>query len=111
MSRTLPLLLVILLSACIPFGDAWLSFGGLVRDTNGDPLDGVVLRIAVNGEERAVTQSAPDGAYKFFDRSCPCDFSFVLTAEKEGYRSYVFTARGRDANRLSEHNIILTRGG
>jgi hypothetical protein len=109
MRRTTLLAFVAAMSvaACIPYGDVWFHFGGTVRDPSGAPVEGVVVRIVVDGAERARVVSSSDGRYKFFEHSCPCDFSLALTAEKLGYENYTFKARGRQANRLSAQDIVL----
>jgi hypothetical protein len=95
----------------MPYGDAWFRFRGTVRDSTGMPIEGVVLRIAANGVEKATAISTTDGTFSFVEPSCPCDFAFELTAEKPGYAKYSFTAGGRTANRLRIHDIVLKPGG
>jgi len=104
------LALLLMQSACIPFGDAWIQFSGHVKDTQGKPISGARLKILFNGaphSERSETQSDANGEYKFFENSCPCDFEFVIVAAKDGYKLYTKTMRGKEANELKNLDIVL----
>jgi hypothetical protein len=103
---------VLLLSqtACIPFGDAWVSFSGHVRDSAGKPINGARLKILFDGlphSEHSETETNENGEYKLHEDSCACDFEFVIVAAKDGYKVYTKTMRGEKANELKNLEIIL----
>jgi hypothetical protein len=99
-------------AACIPYGDVWFQFSGRVVDAEGTPVESAKLEIRVDSRlagHRSIETTNADGEYKFFESSCPCDFSFELRASKEGYEPYVLTLPGRQANTLKRHDITMRR--
>lgn len=115
MRKLVPLFALVLLfsqSACIPFGDAWVSFSGHVKDAQGKPISGARLKILFNGSphsEYSETQTNENGEYKLHENSCPCDFEFVIVAAKDGYKIFTKTMRGKEANELKTLDIVLER--
>ena len=100
------------LTSCIPFGDAWVSFSGHVRDAQGKPISGARLKILFNGSphsERSETETNENGEYNLHENSCPCDFEFVIVAAKDGYKIFTKTMRGKEANELKTLDILLER--
>jgi carboxypeptidase family protein len=98
--------------SCIPFGDAWVSFSGHVKDNQGKPISGARLKILFNGSpksEYSETVTNENGEYKLHENSCPCDFEFVIVAAKDGYKIYTKTMRGKAANELQTLDIVLER--
>jgi len=99
--------------ACIPFGDAWFDFSGVVRDEQGHPIENAKLEILVNGRlarGRSVTTTDRAGNYEFFESSCPCDFQFELRVSKAGYCTLVKRLSGRAANSLRHLDVLLQSG-
>lgn len=114
MNRNRAVLSIVVLFAigCIPFGDVWFHFQGVVRDAAGAPIDGARVQIFVNGKPpggRSVTTTDREGKYEIFENSCPCDFDFELRVTKVGYRPYTLKLRGRKANALKQQDVILQR--
>lgn len=98
------------LVGCIPFGDAWLKFGGTVTDPNGHPVQGAQVSISVDGEpleQGGSLLTDAQGHYKFFESSCPCDFSFRLDVIAPGFKPYLLELSGREANQLKQQDITL----
>ena len=98
------------LAGCIPFGDAWLKFGGTVTDPAGRPIQGAQLSISVDGkplEEGGIMLTDAQGHYKFFENSCPCDFSFRLDVTAPGFKPYALSLSGKEANQLTQQDITL----
>src|SRR5437764_770857 len=98
-------LMALVAHACIPFGDAWFHFSGVVRDERGQPIEDAKLEILVNGHlaiDRRVTSTDQAGNYEFFESSCPCDFQFELRVSKAGYCTFVKHLSGRAANSLQQ---------
>jgi hypothetical protein len=111
---TVSLLLTVFLmgiqSACIPFGDAWVSFSGHVKDIEGNPIKGAQLKILFNGDlkgEQSEAQSNDQGEFRFHENSCPCDFEFIVIAAKDGYRIFTKKIGGKEANNLKDLEIVL----
>jgi hypothetical protein len=101
--------LLVFSAACIPFGDAWLRIGGRVSGPRG-PLAGARVEVYVNGalaDDRATGITDANGEYHLFVSSCPCDFEFELRVAKQGYEPYVLKLRGRAANELRQHDVVL----
>ena len=99
-------------TACIPFGDAWVSFSGHVKDDQGKPISGARLKMLFNGSphsEYSETQTNENGEYKLHENSCPCDYEFVIVASKDGYKIFTKTMRGKEANELKTLDIVLER--
>lgn len=104
--------LVLMIAGCIPYGDAWFQFGGRVVDAGDVPVEGAKLEILVDGAlagHGSIEYSDASGAYRFFEHSCPCDFSFELRVSKLGYEQYSLTLSGRQANALKTHDVVLRR--
>ncbi len=113
---TIPLILAVFVLgmqiACLPFGDAWVQFSGHVKDTEGKPIKGAQLKILFNGELRgnsSETQSNEQGAYRFNESSCPCEFEFVIIAAKDGYKIFSKKMTGKEANNLKNLEIVMDR--
>jgi len=88
-----------------------LKFSGQVRDTSGKPINGAKILILINGKiksDRSKTITDQKGVYTIFENSCPCDFNFEIVVLKEGYKQYRRQMPGKEANKLSELNIVLT---
>ena len=103
---------ILMQSACIPFGDAWVSFSGHVKDSHGNPISGAQVKILFDGSphsQNSETQTNENGEYKLHENSCPCDFEFVVVAAKDGYKIFTKTMRGTQANELKTFDIVLER--
>jgi hypothetical protein len=113
MRKLIPLFaaaLLLLPTGCIPFGDAWVSFSGHVKDSQGKPISGARLKMLFNGSphsEYSETETNENGEYKLHENSCPCDYEFVIVAAKDGYKLYTKTMRGKEANQLENLEIVL----
>ena len=108
--RSLSFVLLLALVGCIPFGDVWFKFGGTVADPSGRPIQGAQLSISVDGkrlEDGGTVLTDAQGHYKFFESSCPCDFDFRLDVTAPGFKPYVLTLPGKEANRLTQQDITL----
>lgn len=104
------LLLSLHAGACIPIGDAWFRFSGVITDEQGAPVEGARIELYVNGKlagSRSVLYSARDGSYRVFENSCPCDFDFELRVSKSGYEPVARRMSGRAANGLERLDIAL----
>lgn len=104
----------ILAVGCIPFGDAWFSFSGDVRDAAGRPVPGAELSILVNGESKdsnPVAVADERGHYEVFESSCPCKFDFELVVSADGFCDYQLQLPGRRANRLDILDITMETAG
>ena len=96
--------------ACIPFGDSWLHFGGVVRDPSGHPVADAQVVVLIDGKienDRSTTRTDAAGHYAISENSCPCDFQFELRVTKPGYLPYTKRLRGRAANELSTLDVTL----
>ena len=113
MRKLIPLFAAALLlsqTGCIPFGDAWVSFSGHVKDSQGKPISGARLKMLFNGSphsEYSETETNENGEYKLHENSCPCDYEFVIVAAKDAYKVYTKTMRGKEANELKNLEIVL----
>jgi len=97
---------VLFLSACIPFGDAWVQFGGTVVDSDGRPIAGASVVISASDRKAAAVTDA-HGHYEVFMAVCPCDFPFAVAAVATGYKMHLLSFSGKEALRLSKYDIAL----
>jgi len=105
---------VLLSSACVPFGDAWIHFHGRVLDHEGAPIPNATVELHLDGGNpppRGIAQSDAAGRYSFFVNSCPCRYTLEVVTSAVGYSTKRTNIPGRKANRLEQFDIILAREG
>ena len=109
-ARAISFTLLLALVGCMPFGDVWFKFGGTVTDPSGNPVQGAQVSISVDGkplEQGGTALTDSQGRYKFFESSCPCDFSFRLDVTASGFKPYALSLPGKEANQLTQQDITL----
>lgn len=96
------------LSACVPFGDAWINVEGTVVDSGGRPISGANVVVTTGqGEAAAVTDA--EGRYRIHMGVCPCDFPFALAADAPGFKLHLLSLPGGRAIHLSKYDVTLQR--
>ncbi len=111
--KTLVLLVLTAIAALgcpIPYGDAWMMFGGTISSASGQPIAGARVELYMDGRpprNGGVAISGADGKYKFFASSCPCDFQLEIVTVSPGFQTYRKAMRGRKANQLERLDIVL----
>jgi hypothetical protein len=106
--RLLVLGVLFSLSACIPFGDAWVDIEGTVVDAGGRPIAGANVVISA-GQGNAAAVTDEQGHYRLKLGVCPCDFPFAVAAVAPGYKLRLVSLPGKGAMHLSKYDIALQR--
>jgi hypothetical protein len=103
---------VLILAGCIPIGDAWFRFDGVVSDPSGRAVEGAKITILVNDkplEHGGSTSTDTQGHYEFFESACPCEFAFTLNASAPGFKPFALHLNAMQAIHLTKQDIILHR--